>query len=113
MAGRRPNTLRSVPQILAPSVEDPETARAFDTVSDAVRELQTKRQRDTISTNLVIGANKVRHGLGRACAGYTVTCSVATIAFAHALNTTNPRPDLEVWIDVVGSDMPDALVEVF
>lgn len=113
MAGRRIIPIRARPQAVVPSVDDPQVARAIDVVADAVQSLQQKADRVLVTADLVIGTNKVRHGLGRACRGYNVTPSVATIAFAHALNTTNPRPDLEVWISVVGSDMPKAQIEVY
>jgi hypothetical protein len=46
-------------------------------------------------------------------AGYTLTPTVASAAFAHCLNRDNPRPDLEAWIDVIGADQPGAIVKVF
>jgi hypothetical protein len=55
----------------------------------------------------------VHHGLGRACVGVNVTATAAFASFAYGINTANPRPDLEVWIDVVGDSMPNAVVEVF
>ena len=113
MAGRRIIPIRSAQRANVPNVDDPQIARAIDAVADAVQDVQGRAQRARTTANLVIGTNKVRHGLGRPCVGYTITPSVATIAFAHALNAANPRPDLEVWISVVGSDMPKAQIEVF
>ena len=113
MAGRRIIPIRPAAQAVVPNVDDPQVSRALDVVADAVQDLQGRAQRVVVAADLVIGTNKIRHGLGRACKGYSIVPSVATIAFAHALNTANPRPDLEVWISVIGSDMPKAQVEVF
>lgn len=113
MAGRRPVRPRAVTGIAAISVDDPQVDRAINVVRDAVATLQSDRQRFVTDADLVIGTNKIRHGLGRAVVGYSITPSIATIAFAHALDRENPRPDREVWIDVVGSDMPGAVVEVW
>lgn len=113
MAARRPKTIRPVSTTLIPFVDDPKISRAFDVVSNAVQDLQAQRQRDLVTADLVVGTNRVRHGLARAVVGYTITPSVATIAFAHALAAGNPHPELEVWIDVVGSDMPATKIEVY
>lgn len=113
MPGRAVTRPRFVSAVTTPAVEDPTTQRAFDTVTTAIQKLQATRERDHVTADLLIGSNHVRHGLGRPCVGYTITPSVATIAFAHAIDRTNPRPDQEVWISVVGSDMPAATIEVW
>ena len=114
MAGRRAVVARPVARLVSSDVSDLATSRALDQVTDAIHVLQATGRRDVVTYDLVIGLNRVRHGLGRPCVGYTVTPRLATLAFGHALSTqVNPRPDLEVWIDVVGSDMPGAIIEVF
>lgn len=113
MAGRRPQRPRATSHLQPTAVEDATTQRALDVVVDAVQDLQDRRERSTHVVNLVVGTNRIVHGLGRPCVGYTVTPTYATIAFGHALDTTNPRPDREVWITVLGSDQTDAIVEVF
>ncbi len=105
--------MRPTAHVQVPAVEDASTQRALDAVADAVQTLQGKRERDHLTVDLVVGTNKVPHGLGRACIGYTVTPTYATIAFGHALDTSNPNPDREVWIVVLGSDQTAAIVEVF
>jgi hypothetical protein len=113
MAGRairRPSSFRTLGPV---QVDDPQTARALDQVSDAVQSLQASRSRVVVTQDLVIGTNKVRHGLGRAAAGYTLVATVADAAFAHAISDSNPRPDLEVWVTVVGAAQPGARVEVW
>jgi hypothetical protein len=105
--------MRPSSHVQVPAVESASTQRALDALTDAVQTLQGKRERDHLTVDLVVGTNKVQHGLGRACIGYTVTPTYATIAFGHALDTTNPHPEREVWIVVLGSDQPAAVVEVF
>lgn len=96
-----------------PSVDDPTTARALDSVTAAVTDLQSIRDRDHLTADLIVGTNKIQHGLGRAPIGYTITPTVADATFAHAINKSNPRPELELWITVVGVGQPGAAVEVW
>lgn len=113
MAGRRPQAVRSVAALEIVQVSDDSTARALAQVGDAIKKLQRSRERDSVVVDLLVGTNRVRHGLGRPAIGYTITPTYLTIAFGHAINETNPKPELEVWIDVVGSDQPSARVEVW
>lgn len=113
MSGRAPTRPRAVKSLAIDAVDDPATSRALDSVADAVRVLQAQRERDLKVVNLLIGTNKISHGLGRAVVGYTITPTFVTCAFGHAINATNPRPELEVWIDVVGSDQLKAPLEIF
>jgi hypothetical protein len=113
MPGRRPKRARAVSSLSVVQAEDESTNRALAQVGDAVQKLQAKRDRDAKTVDLLVGTNKVRHGLGRPVLGYTITPTYLTIAFGHALNTGNPHPELEVWIDVVGSDQEKARVEIF
>lgn len=113
MAGRVPQVPRSVPGLVLPQVGDEPTARALQSLQDAIQLLQTARQRVGLTADLVIGTNVVRHGLGRAALGYSLTPTVASAAFAHALDTTNPSPELEVWITVIGAAQPGARLEIF
>jgi hypothetical protein len=113
MAGRRAQAPRAVAGTQAVGVDDPQVDRAIAVVRDSAERLQAARQEAVIEADLAIGTNRVRHGLGRALAGYTLTPTVASAAFAHCLNRDNPRPDLEAWIDVIGADQPGAIVKVF
>lgn len=113
MAGRRARPPRGKERTPAIEVKDEQTDRALTQIRLHLDKLDAARKRDVIEFDLVIGTNKVPHGLGRAAVGYTITPSVASAAFAHALNRDNPRPDLSVWIDVVGADQPNAIVEAF
>ena len=113
MAGRSGVRPAVVPQVQVTAVEDAATQRALDALASAVQDQQARRQRDVVSFNLVVGTNKVSHGLGRPCTGYTVTPTTVSAAFAHALDTTNPHPEREVWITVIGASQEGASVEIF
>lgn len=113
MAGRAAKRPQVVAALSVAGVEDKATQRAIEQTQDAVQKLQATRQRDVKVVNLVVGRNRVRHGLGRPVIGYTITPTFCTIAFGHAIVVENPHPELEVWIDVVGSDQDLARVEVF
>lgn len=112
MAARKPVQPRARHRVHVPRVDDAATARAFDAVSTSVQRLQNRPERFTTEVDLVVGTNRVRHTLGRKCFGYSLTPTVADATFAHALDTSNPRPDLEVWITVVGAAQPGARIEV-
>lgn len=113
MAGRRPQRIGPVSALGVTQVDDPQTARAFEETSAAIQRLQRARSREAVTVDLIVGTNKVQHSLGRAAMGYTLTPTVADATFAHALDTTNPRPDLEVWITVIGVAQSDARVELW
>lgn len=113
MAGRRIVPTRPVVGLQTPNVSEATTQRAIDVLTGSISALQAKRNRDVITANLIVGTNRVRHGLGRALSGYTLTPTTANAGFAHALDKTNPRPDLEVWITVIGVAQTGATVEVY
>jgi hypothetical protein len=105
--------MRPVAALGISDVDDPATKRAFDAVGAAVIRLQEARSRAQLTADLVVGRNVIRHGLGRAVVGYTLTATVANAAFAHAIDASNTKPDLEVWITVIGVAQPGARLEVW
>lgn len=111
MASRRVKATRTT-EILSTDtgVRDRATATALGAMGRAVQELQQQRSRDVVIADLIIGVNRVRHGLGREASGYTLTPTVASASFAHALDRAT---DLEVWINVIGAAQPGARIEVF
>lgn len=113
MAARRPIPARTIAASQTFTVDDPQVSRALDALRTSVERLEGARQRAVLTVDLIVGLNKIPHGLGRAVMGYTVTATVASAAFAHAIDLTNPRPDLELWLTAVGIAMPGAVVEVF
>lgn len=113
MSGKRAIAPRSVSRMQLPSVQDATTNRAFDVISEAVSALQSRQASVLVFSDLVVGVNKIVHGLGRKCVGYNLTPTTANATFAHALDKTNPRPDKEVWITVVGVGQTAATIEVF
>jgi hypothetical protein len=113
MAARRSKPPRQIERTPAVEVKDEQTDRALTLIRQHLDRLDAARKRDSVTVDLVVGTNRVRHGLGRAVTGYSVVPTVASAAFAHALDVTNPRPELEVWIEVVGASQPDARIEVW
>lgn len=113
MAGRRVVTPRTTAALQLPAVEDETTQRALDKLVVAVADVRGRSRATIEGVDLVVGTNRVSHGLGRRVVGAHVTPSVASAAFGYALDTTNPRPDLEAWITVVGTDQPACVVEVW
>lgn len=67
-------------------------------------------QRSGSTVDLVVGANRINHGLGRAPLGATVTPTVADASFAWALTGGDAR---QAVITVIGVPQPKAYVEVF
>lgn len=109
MAGRRPQQARPVAQVQAPGA-DGTLVRAVQ----ALQALQAPRSRDVIqNVDLVLGTNKLPHKLGRAVAGYVITLKTADLGFGHALDESNPAPEREVWIEVVGNDAARVTIEVY
>lgn len=113
MAGRRTHASRPSLQVQVPTVDDSTTQRAFDVLTTAVQNIQNKRQRDVVTADLVVGTNKVSHGLGRPCTGFTVTLSATNLNFSAALDKTNTNPDHEVWVTVAGSAAAGVSIEVY
>lgn len=94
-------------------MSDAATQRALDELATAIQKLQSARLRDVRTVDLIVGLNKIGHGLGRPASGFTVVPTVADATYAAALDSSNPRPSLEVWITVVGVAQPGARVEVW
>ena len=113
MAGRAIQRPRHVAVLSVSTVSDPPTQRALEQIQDAVQKQQAVRQRDAVIVDLIVGTNVVRHGLGRPVLGYTLVPTVADATFAHALDESNPHPELEVWITVIGVAQPRARVEAW
>jgi hypothetical protein len=103
MPSRRPLRSSSTRSLAIPPTGDDATDRALKQVEQAVQVLQTTASRWYGTADLATGLNKIRHGLGRAVRGFTITMTATDAAFSSAINVSNPRPDLEVWIDVVDS----------
>ncbi len=112
MAARRSIPPRSIDSLQTPSVEDKPTSQAIDAVASAVQKLQAKPGSVVVDFDLAIGTNKIPHGLGRACRGYTITPSTTT-AFTHCLDNTNPRADQEIWITIATAAQLKAVVQIF
>jgi hypothetical protein len=89
-------------------------SRMLSELGDRVNQVDDAHaQRFQIVASLIVGTNKIPHGLGRRFVGYTLTPTVADATFAHAIAPGNPHPDREVWITVVGVAQPNAPLEVW
>jgi hypothetical protein len=111
MAARRTKAARAAELLsVETGVKDRATATALGSIGRAVQGLQVQRARALVTFDLVVGTNRVPHGLGRAAVGYTITPTVADASFAHCLEEAT---DLEVWINVIGAAQPGAKIEVF
>lgn len=113
MAGRAIQRPRAVQSLSLPSVGDEATQRALDALDVAIQRLQAGRSRQVVTADLVVGTNEVQHGLGRPAAGYTLVPTVADATFAHAIDDTNPHPEREIWVVVVGVAQPGARLEIW
>jgi len=85
-------------------------------VQQAVQALQAtgqRQRRQIVKADLAVGRNVVRHSLGHAARGYSLTATVADASFAHAIDLSNPNPDREVWINVIGVAQRAAQIEVW
>lgn len=112
MAARRPQRPRHVDVAPTTNLEDATTSRAVDQVRAAVTKLQSRPNEQTITQDLVVGRNAIKHSLGRAFAHVSLRPSVADPTFAWAVASDNPQPDRQVIITVVGVDQPRASILV-
>lgn len=67
-------------------------------------------ERRTLSIDLVVGANRINHGLSGAARGCTVTPTVADATFAWSFAADGDKAAI---ITVVGVAQPKAVIEVF
>lgn len=117
MANSRAQRPRTIPQI-ANAASDPDraTSAAIDQLTTEVARIGglAVLSRQVIVTALVVGVNRINHGLRRPVRGYTLTPSVADASFAHALTTAgNTDPRTCLLITVVGVAQPTATLEVY
>lgn len=113
MAGRKVRAIRPVSAIQVTAVEDEATQRAIDVLTVAIDDARSRPRVVIEDVDLAIGTNKIPHGLGRRVVGCHVTPTTASAAFAYAIDKTNPRPDLEIWLAVVGTVQSRCVVEVW
>lgn len=113
MAARRVKRPALVSSLSVRDVADPAAADALTQVEQAVQRVQRSFSRVVVAQDLVTGRNVVRHGLGRAAQGYTITATVADATFAHAIDRTNPNPNLEIWVNVLNVAQPGAVLEIW
>ena len=84
-------------------------SRANDQINQVISQLPTV-ERKTLTVSLVVGANRVNHGLSGPARGCTVTPTVADATFAWSFAADGAK---QAVITVVGVPQPNATVEVF
>ena len=89
---------------------DPVVSRLISTTASAIDDLQAKQATSVIvKVDLVVGANRINHGLGRRARLAQVTPTVADATYAWAFSTDN---DSQVIVTVIGVPQPSAVVEI-
>lgn len=110
MPARRPQAIKARSGLIAGSVADAATSRALDDVAAAIGKLEERYTRSKRTVDLVVGTNRVAHGLGRIPAGANLTPTVADASFAWAMSEPTART---VTITVVGVAQPGAGLEFY
>lgn len=110
MAARFARAPKSVAGTDDIGVEDPATSRALDAVRESVERLQDAPRTQTIEFDLVVGLNAINHSLGRPVKALVITPTVASSAFAFALQKNHIHADRQCLIEIVGVDQPNATV---
>lgn len=109
MAAKRPSPPRPRDQVVAFATNTPDsTQRAVDQLQQAAGKLSAPRSVRVV--DLIVGANRINHGLGRKAQGATVAPTVADATFAWSFA---PDGDRVAIITVVGVAQPGATVECF
>lgn len=86
---------------------DPAVDRALSETTTSIQRLEALlRSSSAMVADLVIGTNRIQHGLGRRPFHCRVTPTVVSAAFAYAL--TAGTDDRVAVIEVVGADQPGA-----
>lgn len=78
---------------------DPATSRLLSDLGAAVQSIPV-RDRVPVVVDLVVGDNKVNHGLGRPARGMTLTPTKADATFAWAMTASDER---QATVTVVGT----------
>jgi len=89
---------------------DPVASRLISTAASGIADLQAKQAPSAVIVHdLVVGANRINHGLGRRARLAHVVPTVADATFAWAFGVDN---DTQAIITVVGVPQPGAIVEI-
>lgn len=96
-------------------VTDTSVQRALQDAETALRNEQSNGIGPTtvLVADLAVGTNKLNHNLGRKYRFASVMPSVSDATFAWSIDNTNPVPELQLWIDVVGVAQPACTVWMF
>lgn len=117
MALRRAQRPRALAKVAPPEGSDPDVLeRAVQDLERDLGDVQDARvlTSQVIVANLVVGVNKINHGLGRAPVFATVVPTVADSTWSWAwLRTTATNPKSQVWIECLGIDQTGATILVY
>lgn len=101
-------------QLQTGTLLDADPAKMSRHLGDLVVAVDAQARRTTdrvrVTVDLVVGDNRVAHGLGRAALGATVTPTVADASFAWALTGGDAR---QAVITVIGVPQAKATVELY
>lgn len=90
---------------------DATTSRLLSDLGTGIQTLEGQAQTRTRRVvNLVVGANRITHGLGRKCFGVNLSPSVADPTFAWSFAADGDRVAV---VTVVGVAQPGAAVEFY
>lgn len=104
---RRPGTRQALAGIAVGDDVDPSIDRVTSEHTDAIQRLESQiPSRSRMVVDLVVGVNRIAHGLGRKPLYCAVTPTVATAAFGFALLATSDA--VVAVVEVVGVDIPGA-----
>lgn len=110
MPADRARPVQAKQQIVPHHADDIDAAeRMIDQVAAQVS-ASKRRERWSTTVDLAVGANVIRHALGRVPTGANVTPTTADASFAWALTA---KSDSKVTITVVGVPQDGATLEVF
>jgi hypothetical protein len=110
MAASRPIRPPARAALIPTSAGEPAVSRALDDMAAAVGRIEARGQRNARTVDLVVGDNRIAHGLGRVPSGVNLTPTVADAAFAWAVTASTART---ITITIVGVDQPGAAIEVY
>lgn len=99
-----------------PSVEDPTTERAFLALETDLEPLYDSPLAGArvFTADLVVGVNRLNHGLGRIPRNVHVTPTTADATWSWAWTTSgNNQPERQIWITTTGVAQAGAVIEVY
>jgi hypothetical protein len=114
MPAVKPSRPQARQQLQTGTLVNADPASVSRHLSDLATAVQASERRAVdrvrVTVDLVVGDNRIAHGLGRPALGATVTPTTADATFAWALTGGDSR---QAVITVVGVPQPRASVEIY